>query len=139
VAFRKYPKARKREHEMFPLKNTAEDKVALQLCEQYDLPLDTVTSTMYEVTDIPYVVDSVYRVDFTLPNGIMLEVKGLWEPEDRRKHLLVRKQHPELDIRLVFVKASTKIGKGSNTSYSDWCDKHGILWSSGRVPREWFE
>ena len=33
-----------------------------------------------------------------LPNGVLVEVKGRWTPENRKKHLLVRAQHPELDI-----------------------------------------
>ena len=43
-----------------------------------------------------------YTPDFILPNGILIESKGLFTPVDRRKHLLIKKQHPKLDIRFVF-------------------------------------
>ncbi len=32
---------------------------------------------------------------------------------DRQKHLLVRDQHPELDIRFVFSRSAAKINKAS--------------------------
>jgi hypothetical protein len=59
----------------------------------------------YETTVIPYIkpeTKHTYTIDFTLPNGILIETKGRWVIEDRKKHLLIKKQHPELDIRMVF-------------------------------------
>ena len=43
-----------------------------------------------------------YTPDFTLPNGIVIESKGRFLTADRQKHLLVKQQHPDLDIRFVF-------------------------------------
>ena len=43
-----------------------------------------------------------YTPDFVLPNGVIIETKGLFTPSDRRKHILIQKQHPELDIRFIF-------------------------------------
>ena len=40
-----------------------------------------------------------YTPDFELDNGIIIETKGIFDSEDRRKHLEIQKQHPELDIR----------------------------------------
>jgi hypothetical protein len=94
----------------------------------------------YETTVIEYTVPerkSKYTVDFTLDNGILIETKGRWTTEDRKKHLLIKKQHPELDIRIVFQSANTKIRKGSKTTYGDWCDKHGILWANKEIPAGW--
>ena len=96
----------------------------------------------YEVTQIDYIKPETkhkYTVDFTLPNGILVETKGRWVLEDRKKHLLIQKQHPELDIRLVFQNPNGKIRKGSKTSYSDFCDKHGIIWSDKEIPKEWLK
>ena len=59
----------------------------------------------YETTQIKYIKPEThhkYTVDFTLPNGILVETKGRWVLEDRKKHLLIKEQHPELDIRIVF-------------------------------------
>ena len=77
-------------------------------------------------------------VDFTLPNGILIEAKGRWTTEDRAKHLLIKKQHPELDIRILFMSSKTKIRKNSKTTYGDFCDKHGILWAEKTIPESWF-
>jgi len=94
----------------------------------------------YETTVIKYIkpqTDHKYTVDFTLPNGILIETKGRWVLEDRKKHLLIKEQHPKLDIRMVFQNASGKIRKGSKTTYSDFCNKHGILWSNKEIPTAW--
>jgi len=69
----------------------------------------------YEDTVIPYIrpeTKHTYTIDFTLPNGILVETKGRWVIEDRKKHLLIKKQHPNLDIRIVFMSGKTKIRKG---------------------------
>ena len=95
----------------------------------------------YETTVIPYIkpeTKHTYTIDFTLPNGILVETKGRWVAEDRKKHLLIKKQHPELDIRIVFMSGKTKIRKGSKTTYGDWCDKHGIPWAEKQIPESWF-
>ena len=96
----------------------------------------------YEKTIINYIkpeTKHTYTIDFTLPNGILVETKGRWVIEDRKKHLLIKKQHPELDIRLVFQNAKTKIRKGSKTTYADWCDKDGIIWAEKNIPKSWFK
>ena len=95
----------------------------------------------YETTVIDYIkpeTKHTYTIDFTLPNGILVETKGRWVPEDRKKHLLIKKQHPELDIRIVFMSGKTKIRKGSKTTYGMFCDKHGILWAEKTIPESWF-
>ena len=51
----------------------------------------------YEKTIINYIkpeTKHTYTIDFTLPNGILVETKGRWVIEDRKKHLLIKKQHP---------------------------------------------
>jgi len=96
----------------------------------------------YEDTVINYIKPETshkYTIDFTLPNGILVETKGRWVIEDRKKHLLIKQQHPELDIRIVFQSAKTKIRKGSKTTYGDWCDKHGIVWAEKNVPESWLK
>ena len=95
----------------------------------------------YETTVIDYIrpqTNHTYTIDFTLPNGILVETKGRWVIEDRKKHLLIKKQHPELDIRIVFMSGKTKIRKGSKTTYGSYCDKHGIPWAEKTIPQEWF-
>jgi len=91
----------------------------------------------YETLQIEYQKISTYTPDFILPNGIIVEAKGLWTTEDRKKHLLVREQHPQLDIRLVFQNANNKIRKGSNTTYAGWCEKKGIKYANKLIPDQW--
>ena len=110
-----------------------EHKVADQLTENK-------TQFEYETTVIDYIkpqTNHTYTIDFTLPNGILIETKGRWVLEDRKKHLLIKKQHPELDIRIVFQSAKTKIRKGSKTTYGMFCDKHGIMWAEKQIPESW--
>jgi len=56
---------------------------------------------------------------------------------DRVKHLLIREQHPELDIRFVFSNSGNKLGKKSSTTYAQWCDKYGFKYADGFIPVEW--
>tara|TARA_A100001391_G_C4992914_1_gene258609 strand:+ start:120 stop:521 length:402 start_codon:yes stop_codon:yes gene_type:complete len=112
-----------------------EHKVADQLTESN-------TGFEYETTVIDYIKPEThhkYTVDFTLPNGILVETKGRWILEDRKKHLLIKQQHPELDIRIVFQSAKGKIRKGSKTTYADFCDKHGIIWADKEIPKDWLK
>ena len=94
----------------------------------------------YEPTRIPYhlALDCKYTPDFELDNGIFVETKGRFVAADRRKHLAIRAQHPELDIRLVFMRNNT-LSKVSKTKYSDWCDKNGFKWAIGVVPEAWIK
>ncbi len=90
---------------------------------------------------MPYVKrPATYTVDFHLQaNGILVETKGWFLPEDRTKHILVKDQHPALDIRFVFARATAPLRKGSRTTYAAWCDKHGFKWAQTSIPREWIE
>ena len=94
----------------------------------------------YEAWAIPYVRPASshqYTPDIILPNGIIVETKGLFETEDRKKHLLIKAAYPELDIRFVFSSSRTKLYKGSPTSYADWCDKNGIQYADKMIPVSW--
>jgi len=95
----------------------------------------------YEEFKIKYEVHEVrtYTPDFELPNGIIVESKGRFVAADRKKHLLVKKQHPELDIRFVFSNSKAKITKGSKTSYGDWCDKNGYIYADKLIPEGWIK
>lgn len=95
----------------------------------------------YESFKIDYNVNEVrkYTPDFLLPNGIIVETKGRFVSADRKKHLLIKKQHPELDIRFVFSNSRAKINKGSKTSYGDWCDRFGFLYADKEIPLVWIK
>lgn len=96
----------------------------------------------YEASSIPYEwrEDKKYIPDFILPNGVILEVKGRFMLEDRKKHLFIRDQHPEVDIRFVFDNPTRKLYKGGKMTYGDWCEKYNFLYCKGGegIPKEWF-
>ena len=93
----------------------------------------------YEEVKIKWVDFSIrsYTPDFILDNGIILEVKGFWSTADRRKHAEIKKQHDDLDIRLVFENSRRKIRKGSKTTYGGWCEKKNIVYCDRVVPQNW--
>jgi hypothetical protein len=96
-------------------------------------------SYKYETTKIQW-EDRMFRrytPDFILPNGIIIEAKGLFTPDDRRKHKEINKQHPNLEIRFIFENSKRKIAKNSKTTYADWCDKLNIKWADKLMPLEW--
>lgn len=80
-----------------------------------------------------------YTPDFLLPNGIIVETKGRFVPEDRMKHILIKEQHPDLDIRFVFTNSNAKLYKGSPTSYAQWCTKFGFKYADRCIPAAWIE
>lgn len=94
----------------------------------------------YESITIPYVKPSKpsrYKPDFPLPNGIVIESKGRFLTADRQKHLLIKAQHPALDLRFVFSNPNTRISKQSKTTYAAWCESKGFKYAKGYIPPEW--
>jgi len=84
----------------------------------------------------------VYNRPDGTPRGhpLIIETKGRFLVDDRAKHLLIKRQHPHLDIRFLFSNPNAKISKQSKTTYASWCEKHGFLYAKGpKVPREWLE
>lgn len=112
-----------------------EDKIAAQLRSLGIEP-------EYEAHKIEYTRParaSKYTPDFRLPNGIFIETKGRFVTDDRQKHLLIKVQHPDKDIRFVFSNSRSRISKTSNTTYAMWCEKHGFLYADKFIPKEWME
>jgi hypothetical protein len=80
-----------------------------------------------------------YTPDFKLDNGIYIESKGKFDREARQRMALVMEQHPDKDIRMLFMR-DNPINKGSKTKYSDWCKQRNIKFAvskDGEVPKEW--
>ena len=112
-----------------------EDKVSQQL-------LDEGVPVKYEEMYIEYTrpqSSHKYTPDFELPNGIIIETKGRFMVSDRKKHLLIKEQHPELDIRFVFSNSKAKINKNSKTTYALWCTKNGFKFADKLIPLAWLK
>jgi hypothetical protein len=113
-----------------------EDKVADQIRSVTGIP------AQYEAFKIEYARPAraaKYTPDFKLPNGIIIETKGRLVTDDRQKHLLIKAQHPDLDIRFVFSNSRQRISKTSETTYADWCQKHGFKFADKFNPPTWFK
>ncbi len=93
----------------------------------------------YEGCRIPYVPKlRHYTPDFYIAKfDFYVETKGLFTIGDRTKHLLIKEQYPDLDIRFIFSRPTNKLDKRTKTTYGDWCDRYGFLYSKDRIPREW--
>jgi len=98
----------------------------------------------YEEHKVKYTVperQATYTPDFyvTTRSGklIIIETKGRFVTADRQKMLLVKEQHPDLDIRFVFSNPKTRISKKSKTTYAAWCMKHGFPYAAKVAPEEW--
>lgn len=105
---------------------------------------DTLTrngvSFRFEEIKLPFTEPAkarTYTPDFLLRNGVVIETKGLFQTEDRQKHVLIKKQHPDIDIRFVFQNAKQKIAKLSKTTYAMWAEKYGFKWAHKEVPLAW--
>ena len=86
---------------------------------------------------------SRYTPDFTIKvNGQIWESKGRFQTADRKKHLLIKQQHPEIKIKCIFSNSKNKIGKKSKTTYAKWCELKGfeyhcIQTTKKLFPMEW--
>ncbi len=82
-----------------------------------------------------------YTPDFPITNKSgkvwYLEAKGRWTVADRKKHVMLKTQHPELDIK-IFFQRDNKIRTGSKTKYTDFCRKHNIPCCVKELDMNWF-
>lgn len=81
-----------------------------------------------------------YTPDFVLlKNGIIVETKGRFVTADRQKHLAIKLEHPQLDIRFVFSNPNARISKSSKTTYAKWCEDHGFQYAKLVIPLAWIQ
>lgn len=102
-------------------------------------------SLNYEQDVLEYTLVKNYIPDFTIEtkDGIIIyvEAKGLGRAFDynvRQKMVAVKEQHPDKDIRIIFMN-DRPFRKGGKMRPSDWAKKHGFLFAIGEVPKDWFE
>lgn len=80
-----------------------------------------------------------YTPDFVLNNGIIIESKGMFTAADRRKHLAIQRQHPEIDLRFVFENSRRKLRKGAKSTYAEWCIKYNFRYYDRIIPEDWLK
>ena len=127
-AFNKLKENHKKEHKF---RSKLEERVAT-LLEQLGISYE------YETEKLSYTIEHTYTPDFVLPNYIYLETKGYWDAADRRKVLAVKRDNPDVDLRMVFQSPYNTISKKSKTTYAKWCEKHEIPWTAyHEIPLDW--
>jgi hypothetical protein len=137
-------------------------KPALKLEKTYRSGLEKNIAAQLEEQGVEFAFEEVkleydvparkakYTPDFKV-GSIFIESKGAFgygpnrfsggDPaKERQKLLLIKAQHPGIDLRIVFQRASTKIYKNSPTTYAAWATTHGFKWSDkGVIPPEWIK
>jgi hypothetical protein len=119
------------------LKNGYRSGLEEDVCKQLDaaeVPYE------YEKMKIKYIKpasEHQYTPDIVLDNGIIIETKGRFLIADRKKHMLIKRQQPHLDIRFVFSNSNQKLNKGSYTTYAQWCVKNGFMYADKTIPQDW--
>ena len=97
------------------------------ILKDFDVPYE------YEVTKIDYIIPEsshTYTVDWTVLNGKLIETKGyLSDHSERRKYILLKEQHPDLDLRFVFDNPNKLCG-GTKMSHAKWAEKYGFRYCS---------
>lgn len=95
-------------------------------------------SFKYEGLILPYTLHGEYHPDFVFENGVIVEAKGYLDREAKRKMVAVKKQHPDRDIRFLFMYGDKKI-PGSKQTHGEWARKNGFPWAEGEIPDEWLK
>lgn len=95
----------------------------------------------YESKKLVYIPDPrTYTPDFYIVStDIYIEAKGHLDKADRVKLLLVKKQYPDIDLRLLFMNCRNKIYRGSKTTYAMWATRYNFQWAEGSIPSEWLK
>jgi Phage endonuclease I len=91
-------------------------------------------SFSYEKEKIPYVLARHYIPDFIIstPLGkIYIECKGYLRRENKAQLIAVKRQHPNMDLRILFY--------SSNKTYIKWAEKNGFKYAIETIPQEWLD
>lgn len=97
----------------------------------------------YEPHKVKYNVEREYVPDLKI-GDIYIELKGYFRQDAQRKMKAVKAQHPDMDIRFLFQKASStlqgakKRKDGTKMTCAEWADRYGFDWAEGEtIPEEW--
>jgi Phage endonuclease I len=108
------------------LRNKFEKRIASQLRR-------TKVKFEYESECFNYILSRTYTPDFIITKSdgskIFIEAKGYLRTEHKSKLVAVKKQHPEIDLRIVFYRYIEQ--------YIKWAEKHGFIWAIEKIPKEW--
>lgn len=137
-------KYRKREKRPSGYRSGFEEKVAAQLkgikftyeedTYKYTLP---ISGTCMKCFANSVGLNRKYTPDFKI-GKVYIESKGKFTSKDRTKMLAIKKQYPDMDLRMLFM-ANNKLNKNSTTRYLDWAKLHGYTAALGKIPPSWIK
>ena len=119
------------------LRSIGEVRFAVDLrskCIGYDYEADKFK---YVPTIRSYCPDFRFKKRSRSGGFMYIEYKGNLRGSDRTTLKLIKKQYPDLDLRLVFEKPMNKLNKKSKTTYADWAKQYGFPWAERVLPPEW--
>jgi hypothetical protein len=96
----------------------------------------------YEEIKLKYIIEKSYVPDILIirkdGTELFVECKGYWSGDDRLKMRIIKNTYPDMDIRILFQRASEKINKKSKVTYGEYATKIGFIWAEGiKIPEEW--
>lgn len=106
----------------------------------WDLLEDNNIDFGYEDRRLDYTLHHIYTPDFVLKNGVIIETKGYFRVEDKRKMRGVKEAHPHLDIRIVFSPAKTISAQKQLAKNIKWCNRWGFPYAEAdNIPEDWYK
>lgn len=96
----------------------------------------------YEPERFPYTPKvKFYKPDFRLIKAdgspMYVEYKGNLTGPNRTTLKHVMRDHPDLDIRIVYGKPGNKLSRNSKTTYMAWSEQFNLPWGDTILPTEW--
>ncbi len=94
----------------------------------------------YETERLNYTLSGSYLPDFVIvmsdSRKVYVETKGYLRSEDKRKLVAVKKQHPLIDLRILFYPFKSQ---KREIQYTRWAIKNKVPYAIGKIPKEWFD
>ena len=82
---------------------------------------------------------SRYTPDFTIKvNGQIWESKGRFQTADRKKHLLIKQQHPEIKIKFIFSNSKNKLERKVKLLTQNGVNSKGLSITAYKQQRNYF-
>lgn len=95
----------------------------------------------YEPKDarLSYIVPKMYQPDLRGRDGALYEIKGRARTSDElRKYVLVKSQHPNIDLRFILMNPNVRAYPGCRTTLANWLAKYGFEWChEDSIPVTW--
>jgi hypothetical protein len=83
----------------------------------------------------------IYTPDWFIPSsGVYIESKGIWDGKGRKIQLAMKRDHPDIEIKMLFLADKWLAQKTKKKKYSEYCKLNNIdcaVSIKGIVPDSW--